>query len=94
MAELKPIAEKAWRYCEAQGISGKTVTVKTKYPDFTQATRSRTGTVPFANAASGLLAIVYPLKRSVRLLGVKLSSLTNAQPRAATEGQPPLDLNL
>jgi len=27
-AELKPLAEKVWRYCEAQEISGKTVTVK------------------------------------------------------------------
>ncbi|MBY5868723.1 DNA polymerase IV [Rhizobium leguminosarum] len=81
-AELKPLAEKVWRYCEAQGISGKTVTVKIKYSDFTQATRSRTATVPFANMAevlytsSELLAIVYPFKRPVRLLGVTLSSLT------------------
>ena len=99
-AELKPLAEKVWRYCEAQGISGKTVTVKIKYSDFTQATRSRTGTLPFANrsdvfdAASGLLATVYPFKRSVRLLGVTLSSLTNDQPSDTTEGQPQLDLNL
>jgi DNA polymerase-4 len=99
-AELKPLAEKVWRYCEAQGISGKTVTVKIKYSDFTQATRSRTGTLPFANrsdvfdAASGLLASVYPFKRSVRLLGVTLSSLTNDQASTATEEQPQLDLNL
>ncbi|MBX5159612.1 MULTISPECIES: DNA polymerase IV [Rhizobium] len=99
-AELKPLAEKVWRYCEAQGIGGKTVTVKIKYSDFTQATRSRTGTVPFANmadvfaAASGLLATVYPFKRPVRLLGVTLSSLTNNQASAPTEGQPQLDLNL
>jgi DNA polymerase-4 len=99
-AELKPLAEKVWRYCEAQGISGKTVTVKIKYSDFTQATRSRTGTAPFANmadvfdAASGLLTTVYPFKRSVRLLGVTLSSLTNDQPSDVTERQPQLDLNL
>lgn len=99
-AELKPLAEKVWRYCEAQGISGKTVTVKVKYSDFTQATRSRTGTIPFASVtdvfdtASGLLATVYPFKLSVRLLGVTLSSLTNDQTNAATEGKPQLDLNL
>jgi DNA polymerase-4 len=99
-AELKPLAEKVWRYCEAQEISGKTVTVKIKYSDFTQATRSRTATVPFANmadlfdAASALLATVYPFKLSVRLLGVTLSSLTNDQPSDATQGQPQLDLNL
>lgn len=71
-----------------------------EYSDFTQATRSRTGTVPFANmadvfdAASGLLATAYPFKRSVRLLGVTLSSLTNDQDSDATEEQPQLDLSL
>ena len=97
-AELKPLVEKVWRYCEAQGISGKTVTVKIKYSDFTQATRSRTGSLPVASAAeimdasASLLATVYPFKRSVRLLGVTLSSLTNDQ--GADEEQPQLDLDL
>ncbi|MBY5585634.1 DNA polymerase IV [Rhizobium leguminosarum] len=79
--ELKPLAEKVWGYCEAKGFSGKTVTVKIKYSDFTQATRSKTTALSFGNsneifeAATGLLATVYPFKRSVRLLGVTLSSL-------------------
>jgi DNA polymerase-4 len=99
-AELRPLSEKVWRYCEAHDITGKTITVKIKYSDFSQATRSRTCTTPFANmadaldAASGLLATVYPFKRSVRLLGVTLSSLTNDQPSDVTERQPQLDLNL
>ncbi|MBB3138661.1 nucleotidyltransferase/DNA polymerase involved in DNA repair [Rhizobium pisi] len=29
-AELKPLAEKVWRYCEARGIGGKTVTKSRK----------------------------------------------------------------
>jgi DNA polymerase-4 len=97
---MRPLAEKVWHYCEAQGIGGKTVTVKIKYSDFTQATRSRTGTAPLANmadvfdAASGLLATVYPFKRSVRLLGVTLSSLTTDQSSDAMEDHPQLDLNL
>ena len=78
-AELKPLVEKVWRHCEAQGTSGKTVTVKIKYSDFTQATRSRTGAFPVAgaaeimDAAASLLVTVYPFRRSVRLLGVILS---------------------
>ncbi|MBY3425260.1 DNA polymerase IV [Rhizobium laguerreae] len=98
-AELKPLAEKVWRYCEVQGISGKTVTVKIKYSDFTQATRSRTGALPMASvaeiidAASALLATVYPFKRPVRLLGVTLSSLTNDRD-GDSEEQPQLDLDL
>ncbi|WP_168878972.1 DNA polymerase IV [Rhizobium sp. P28RR-XV] len=82
-AELRPLAEKVWRYCETSGISGKTVTVKIKYSDFTQATRSRTTLFPVTNmgeileAATALLATVHPFKRPIRLLGITLSSLTN-----------------
>ncbi|WP_246724783.1 HWE histidine kinase domain-containing protein [Rhizobium leguminosarum] len=74
--------------------------VRNERSDFTQATRSRTATVPFVNladvldAASGLLATVHPFNRSVCLLGVTLSSLTSDQPSDATESQPQLDLNL
>ena len=96
--ELKPLSKKVWRYCEAQGISGKTVTVKIKYSDFTHATRSRTAAQSMANVAdiidvaSALLATVYPFKRSVRLLGVTLSSLTKDQD-ANCAAQPQLDLD-
>ncbi|MBW6424256.1 DNA polymerase IV [Rhizobium sp. XQZ8] len=98
-AELRPLAEKVWRYCEAQRVTGKTVTIKVKYSDFTQATRSRTSTLPVAGvaqileAASALLGAVYPFRRSVRLLGVTLSSLTNDQ-SVDDEEQPQLDLAL
>lgn len=97
--ELKPLAEKVWSHCQAKSISGKTVTVKIKYSDFTQATRSRTGASPvmgvaeIMEAASTLLATVYPFKRPVRLLGVTLSSLTNDQTEHDGE-QPQLDLAL
>lgn len=99
-AELKPLAEKVWSYCDAKGFSGKTVTVKIKYSDFTQATRSRTTALPFADCndildvASGLLATVYPFKRAVRLLGVTLSSLTNERADDETEGQSQLGFSL
>lgn len=98
--ELKPLAEKVWSYCEAKGFSGKTVTVKIKYSDFTPATRSRTTTVPLANGAdvlelaSGLLASVYPFKLPVRLLGVTLSSLTNDHPEAGDHEQSQLDFGM
>jgi len=96
-AELKPLAEKVWGYCENNGISGKTVTVKIKYSDFTQATRSRTVQRPFSampdilDAARDLLAGVYPFRRSVRLLGVTVSSLTN-DPGAYAGDRQQLDL--
>jgi DNA polymerase IV len=97
IGELTPLADKVWRYCEANDISGKTVTVKIKYSDFSQATRSRTGAFPAGSAAevleaaSALLATVYPFKRPVRLLGVTLSSLTT---RHAEDGEPQSQLDL
>ncbi|WP_436087827.1 DNA polymerase IV [Pararhizobium sp. LjRoot255] len=93
--ELVPLVEKVWRYCEANDISAKTVTVKIKYSDFTQATRSRTvpkpflGTTEIADAAADLLASVYPFKLGVRLLGISLSSLSGGD--GSTE-VPQLDL--
>ncbi|WP_338082376.1 DNA polymerase IV [Agrobacterium deltaense] len=97
--ELKPLAEKVWQYCETKGFRGKTITVKVKYSDFTQATRSKSNTQPFGNcddvlrAAIGLLARVYPFKRSVRLLGVTLSSLV-AEDRVGIGYQPQLGFDL
>ncbi|WP_180356138.1 DNA polymerase IV [Aliirhizobium smilacinae] len=98
--ELKPLADKVWNYCEAKGITAKTVTVKIKYSDFSQATRSRTAALPFStcqdilDAASGLLETVYPFRRSVRLLGVTLSSLTSDQDDAGSQVQPQLDFSM
>ena len=71
-AELKPLAEKVWRYCEAQDVNGKTVTVKIKCSDFTQATRSRTATVPFANMAD--------VRRGIRTSGNRPSLQTAGAP--------------
>ncbi|MUO87763.1 DNA polymerase thumb domain-containing protein, partial [Agrobacterium vitis] len=84
-AELRPLAEKVWRYCEAHDITGKTITVKIKYSDFSQATRSRTvaGSVSdidmILEIAETLLATVFPFKRPVRLLGITLSSLNTEE---------------
>ncbi|WP_187772296.1 DNA polymerase IV [Agrobacterium sp. B1(2019)] len=99
-SELRPLADKVWSYCEARAFSGKTVTVKIKYSDFTQATRSRTTALPFVNcneifeAATGLLATVYPFKRPVRLLGVTLSSLTHDRQRDNDQDQSQLDFGM
>jgi DNA polymerase-4 len=77
---LKPLIEKVWRHCESAGIRGKTVTLKVKYDDFQQATRSRTSKVAFAtrgmleDASHALLESVFPVQKGIRLLGVSLSS--------------------
>lgn len=40
--ELAPLVGKVWRYCEERSIQGRTVTLKVKFADFQQITRSRT----------------------------------------------------
>ena len=41
-AALQPIMDKVWRHCEHTGVRGRTVTLKVKFYDFQQITRSRT----------------------------------------------------
>nr|WP_235891028.1 DNA polymerase IV [Pararhizobium mangrovi] len=79
-AELGKLAAKVWESCEAKGLSGRTVTVKVKYNDFRQITRRSTQPGPLRSAseledaAVALLAPLYPFERSVRLLGVTVST--------------------
>jgi DNA polymerase-4 len=86
-AALEPIVEKVWRYCEDRTIRARTVTLKAKYADFHQVTRSRTGPAPFASQ-SAVLAIVhtlldtlFPVTQGIRLVGVTLSSLSEESAR-------------
>ncbi|MBB4273615.1 DNA polymerase IV [Rhizobium mongolense] len=85
---LQPLIEKVWGYCEANEIGAKTVTLKVKFADFTQITRSKT--VPMPLPAIGdleelvglLLAPIFPPRKGIRLLGVSLSSLERRAPVA------------
>jgi DNA polymerase-4 len=78
---LQPLIEKVWNYCEANDIWAKTVTLKVKYADFTQITRSKTVLSPLQaigdleDVVGLLLAPLFPPRKGVRLLGVSLSSL-------------------
>lgn len=82
---LQPIIEKVWRYCEAIGIRGRTVTLKVKYADFQQVTRSKSvdnaidSLADLEHLSLGLLEPLLPPRKGVRLLGISLSSLTQAQ---------------
>jgi DNA polymerase-4 len=86
-AELQPIVDKVWWHCEQTGVRGRTVTLKVKFSDFHQITRSRTlpGYVEsrsgLEQVSIGLLRMLFPLDKSVRLLGVSLSALnTDEEP--------------
>ncbi|MDQ6703187.1 MAG: DNA polymerase IV [Pseudomonadota bacterium] len=93
---LQPIIEKVWCYCEASGIRGRTVTLKVKYADFRQITRSRTSQAPIVTRAEieqlsyALLEPLFPISKGIRLLGVTLSSLGEGQPGC----EPQLSLSL
>jgi len=85
-AELKRLAQKVWQTCEAKGSRGRTVTVKVKYNDFQQVTRSRTiaealtGGNDLIDLAATLLDGVFPISKGIRLLGVTISGFQAIPP--------------
>ncbi|QMW01375.1 DNA polymerase IV [Spirosoma foliorum] len=95
-AELTPLIASVWKYCERTGVLGRTVTLKVKYADFQQITRSRTAFSSIADQATftkisiDLLASLFPVTKGVRLLGVSLSSLQTIA--SVPNGQLSLDL--
>ena len=77
---LESIAVSLERRLKKHNISGKTVTLKIKYSDFSQHTRSKT--LPYFISDKGLIFEVVKdllyqerMKDSVRLLGISLSNL-------------------
>ena len=81
---LENIASEIERRIKKYNISGKTITLKIKYSDFTQQTRSKT--LPYFIADKSLIfetakELLYQerLKDSVRLLGISLNNLNTNQ---------------
>lgn len=84
LEQLEKIATSLERRLKKHNIAGKTVTLKIKYSDFSQQTRSKT--VPYFIADKGLILenvkeLLYQerMKDSVRLLGISLSNLNTEQ---------------
>jgi DNA polymerase IV len=81
-AELEPLVDKIWRYCESNGTRARTVTLKLKFDDFQVITRSRSSIIAISDRArlasisTTLLEAQFPLSKKVRLVGVSLSSLS------------------
>ena len=88
VAGLAPAIDTVWGHCEASGTRGRTVTLKVKFADFRQITRSRTGPAPVASRAAldtigrDLLRGVMPLRAGVRLIGLALSGFEAADESA------------
>ena len=79
-AEIEALADKVWGWCERASAFGRTVTVKIKYADFQQATRSRSAGGAVADRAHlrrlavELVELVLPTAKAIRLLGVTVSN--------------------
>jgi len=93
-AEVVALADKVWGWCEQAQAFGRTVTVKIKYADFQQATRSRSAPGPVADRehlrrlGRELIRSVLPAPKGVRLVGVTVSNFEAAP--AAPAAQPAL----
>ncbi len=92
LEQLEKIANALERRLKKNTISGKTVTLKIKYSDFTQQTRSKT--LPYFIADKGLILetvkeLLYQerMKDSVRLLGISLSNLNTEVKKAVVAVQ-------
>ncbi len=82
-AEIRPLVEKVWRYCESKRLRGRTATLKVKYADFQIITRSKTFAMPIDTAddmettLNTLLGPLFPTEKGIRLLGVTVSSFAD-----------------
>jgi DNA polymerase-4 len=74
------MADDVWAWCEGAQAFGRTVTVKVKYGDFRQITRSRSRPAAVATreelraASLDLIRSVLPTQPGIRLVGVTISN--------------------
>ncbi|MCI3132071.1 DNA polymerase IV [Phenylobacterium aquaticum] len=84
-AGVLAMADDVWAWCEKTGARARTVTVKIKWADFQQSTRSRSLSSVIDNretlhaASLALVRSVYPLPKGIRLLGVTLSNFLDVE---------------
>jgi DNA polymerase IV len=95
-AGVLAMADQVWTWCEKANAFGRTVTVKIKYADFRQATRSQSLSAQITSAAVlrqvslDLVRTVFPSAQGVRLVGMAVSNLGDNQVAAPEQ----LDLAL
>jgi DNA polymerase IV len=78
--ELLGQADEVWAWCAKANAFGRTVTVKIKYADFEQATRSKSLMTPVVSQSVlhemslSLVRSVLPTRKGIRLVGVSVSN--------------------
>jgi DNA polymerase-4 len=83
------MADDVWGWCEKRQAFGRTVTVKVKFQDFRQITRSRShqGMVDtpllLRQASLDLVRSIYPPEKGIRLVGVTVSNFGAGRPAPA-----------
>ena len=83
---VQAMADQVWAWCEKARTFGRTVTVKVKFADFRQVTRSRSFAAPVLDKAmlrqvsTDLVRTLFPARRGIRLVGVTVSNLEEARP--------------
>lgn len=86
LEKLNTLSQEVENRLLKNNVKGRTITLKIKYSDFTQTTRSKT-LVKFVSSKNEILEVVKELlyqdmlKNSVRLLGVSLNNLNNEEPK-------------
>ncbi|MCP4197624.1 MAG: DNA polymerase IV [Proteobacteria bacterium] len=89
---LNHVIESVWERITKNGAVGRTVTLKVKYADFRQITRSRSfercvsGRQEFSSVAHELLTQLLPVPLGVRLIGLTMSSLVDQSSPVAPSG--------
>jgi len=90
-AGVLEMADDVWAWCETSGQRGRTVTVKIKWADFQQSTRSQSFAQPISNreqlheASLGLIRSVFPPPKGIRLVGVTVSNFAPGPATLTTE---------
>ncbi len=94
-AGVLQMADDVWQWCEKAHAFGRTATVKIKFRDFRQITRSRSHPCAISNHATlrqtslDLMRSIYPPEKGIRLVGVTVS---NFEAAAVTDVAPTLPL--
>jgi DNA polymerase IV len=92
-AGVEAMADDVWAWCEKAKAFGRSVTVKVKFADFQQVTRTRSFSTVIARhdllrqASIELVRTLLPTAKGVRLLGVTVSNF-DQPPADAADGLP------
>lgn len=92
------MADDVWKWCDARQTFGRTVTVKIKYGDFQQITRSRSQPAVIVTqehlqrSAVDLVRTVLPAAKGIRLVGVTVSNFAEVAAPAPAAGDTELPI--